>query len=78
MSSNMYKGIQSLAHAAMDIQSDFTRELMAAGVPAEHAITAGNHLAKKGFDERLQGAMESASASVMTTNLAQLGAKNLQ
>ena len=77
MASNMYNGIRALAHGAIDVQSDFTRELIAAGVPAEHAITAGNQLAKRGFDSRLEEAMAHASASAMTDNLAQMRTKSL-
>jgi hypothetical protein len=78
MKSKMYAGIQQLAHGAMDVQSDFTRELIAVGVPAEHAITAGNHLAKQGFNQRLEEAMNNASASAMTASLAKMGAHSIQ
>lgn len=78
MASNMYNGIRELAHGAIDVQSEFTRELIAAGVPAEHAITAGNHLAKQGFDSRLEKVMNNASASAITRSLAAMGSKSVQ
>jgi hypothetical protein len=78
MESKMIRGIRKLAHGAMDVQSEFTRELIATGMPPDYAITAGNRLAKQGFDQRLEKAMSNASASVITQNLAEMGSKNLQ
>lgn len=74
----MKEGIRKLAHGAIDVQDQFARELIAEGMPAEHALTAATALAKKGFDSRLDAAMESASASAITRSLASIGAQRVQ
>lgn len=75
---SMKDGIRALAHGAMDVQDQFARELIAGGMPYEHALTAANAMAKNGFDSRLDTAMENASASAITRNLANIGSQQVQ
>lgn len=70
---SMKEGVRSLAHGAMDVQDQFARELIAIGIPPEHALTAANAIAKKGFDQRLDETMQTASASAITKTLASIG-----